>query len=40
MESNNTQVARNHGISEASVRYWRKNEDKLSKMIVIFYTEI
>ena len=32
VESNNTQVARNHGISEASVRYWRKNEDKLSKI--------
>ena len=30
VENNNTQVARNHGISEASVRYWRKNEDKLS----------
>merc|ERR1712045_272902 len=26
---NNAQVARKHGISEASVRCWRKNEAKL-----------
>ena len=26
---NNAQVARKHGISEASVRCWRKNEEKL-----------
>ena len=29
--SNNTQVARNHGISEYSVRLWRKNEEKIRK---------
>ncbi len=28
---NNTQAARNHGISEYSVRLWRKNEEKIRK---------
>ena len=32
--NNNAQVARNHGISPASVRNWRKNEDKLSKIFL------
>ena len=30
--NNNAQVARNHRISPATVRNWRKNEDKLSKI--------
>ena len=35
--NNNAQVARNRGISETSVRTWRKNEDKLSKKFFQIY---
>ena len=34
--NNNAQVARKHGISEASVRCWRKNEAKLSNTFFFY----
>ena len=38
--NNNAQVARNHRISPATVRNWRKNEDKLSKIFLCVFLRI
>ena len=35
--NNNAQVARKYGISPTTVRNWRKNEDKLSKIFFYVY---
>ena len=38
--NNNAQVARNHRISPATVRNWRKNEDRLSKIFLCVFLRI